>query len=532
VFPTAARLLVALGIIGGVLGFAGSVGVAKVTIYNGLALPVKVKFGDKSALVAPASVAHLEFAPDKLYAVETQTVNGRAIESFDADVHASFGQYIYNVASASPLVDWQVVYGSGTARADQMLGAPRWLSTTAEVLFEEPPKQVRSKSGGTTKDVLGGFGNLSPNIVLQQLANEQDRERVIATHAKWDPANSSHIMLWLAAAQSLKEFPAILAARLKDNPLDIASLRFEQEAATADEKIKVCARQEALAQSKPDNASLQYLRARCVPDRQARDVAFVNAFRAAPQNGWTAYAAGHVFTEQENWAEANTAFETARKNERVLAGDMLIDLARVRRMQAADGKGDLSDLAKQSERLAYFLILESKEARTMPSSSSLLKAYAELTSGNIPRALEFIKPSPEAEPRLLLMAAASDGADAALARRALAVPTDKLVNNSTIWIALALAIKQKAEMTAYIANANQLAAQFDKGEVDTMLRVLEAMRSGASVETVETTMKGLRHELRGHAYAMGLIVRGKAAPAKWREGAKRLLFAAERPYFS
>jgi hypothetical protein len=101
-----------------------------------------------------------------------------------------------------------------------------------------------------------------------------------------------------------------------------------------------------------------------------------------------------------------------------------------------------------------------------------------------------------------------------------------------LWIALALATKQKAEMTPYIAKANQLTAQFDKGEVDTMLRVLEAMRSGASVETVEATMKGLRHELRGHAYAMGLIVRGKAAPMKWREGAKRLLFAAERPYFS
>ena len=35
----------------------------------------------------------------------------------------------------------------------------------------------------------------------------------------------------------------------------------------------------------------------------------------------------------------------------------------------------------------------------------------------------------------------------------------------------------------------------------------------------------------GNAYAMGVILLGPRAPAAWRDGAKRLLFVTERPYF-
>ena len=38
--------------------------------------------------------------------------------------------------------------------------------------------------------------------------------------------------------------------------------------------------------------------------------------------------------------------------------------------------------------------------------------------------------------------------------------------------------------------------------------------------------------LRGQAYSIGVIVLGARAPAAWRRGAKRLLFASERPYFN
>jgi hypothetical protein len=49
----------------------------------------------------------------------------------------------------------------------------------------------------------------------------------------------------------------------------------------------------------------------------------------------------------------------------------------------------------------------------------------------------------------------------------------------------------------------------------------------------ERLLHGLTPELRGHAYSMAAVVLGpNRTPPAWREAAKRLLFAAERPYFS
>jgi Zn-dependent protease with chaperone function len=527
--PTIARLAVALGIIGTVLGFGGSVGVATVTIYNGLSLPAQVKFGAVSVLVTPASSTQIEVAPNNHYAVETRAKDGRVIESFDADVSAAFGNYVYNVAGGSPLVEWQVVYGgSGAPRPDKVLGAPRWTTTSADVLFAEPPKSIRSKSGGATRDVLVGFGNMSPETMLNQLPAEAERARLIDLHARWDGASSRYLMYWLAAAEPSKAFPEILASRIKGNPNDIAALRFEQEAADPAAKLAVCARHRSLAEAAPQNGSLKYLAARCTVDRVARDQAFLDAYQAAPKDGWTAYAAGYVLAEQTRWPDALSAFEVARRADPVVAGMAMVDLARVRRMMAVDGRGDLTDLAKESDAVRNFMAFERGEMM----ADAYAKAFTEMSKGKIPSAVELGKFANEKSSRLMVFSAASDGADPVLVEKVLALPPEVLLDRSSVWIALALATRQKVDQTSYRAALDSLVKrQIGEEDAKVMMPVLEKLRVGAAVADVENSMNGLRPELRGQAYAMGLIIRGKSAPPKWRDGAKRLLFAIERPYF-
>ena len=60
---------------------------------------------------------------------------------------------------------------------------------------------------------------------------------------------------------------------------------------------------------------------------------------------------------------------------------------------------------------------------------------------------------------------------------------------------------------------------------------LAACRIGDSAGA-EQTLRGLTPELLGHGYAMGIVMMRSEAPQSWREGAKRLLFAYERPYFA
>jgi len=64
---------------------------------------------------------------------------------------------VFNVASAGPLVEWTQTYGSATGREERYLGVPRWFTNKADVFFAEPPESIRSRTGGTTRDVLSGL---------------------------------------------------------------------------------------------------------------------------------------------------------------------------------------------------------------------------------------------------------------------------------------------------------------------------------------------------------------------------------------
>ena len=52
-----------------------------------------------------------------------------------------------------------------------------------------------------------------------------------------------------------------------------------------------------------------------------------------------------------------------------------------------------------------------------------------------------------------------------------------------------------------------------------------------NVSAAENALRGTRSGTRGAAYAAGVVALGQSAPSEWREGAKRLLFITERPYF-
>lgn len=135
-----ARLAVAGGIVAAVLGFGFSVGTGSLMIYNGLSRPVNVRVGDAPEVTVPA-FGHMGQTIGSADAVRitTTTTDGREIEHFDADTHARFGQFVYNVAGAGSLVEWTAVYGNTAPVPDRPLGAPRWLTTGADLLFEDAP---------------------------------------------------------------------------------------------------------------------------------------------------------------------------------------------------------------------------------------------------------------------------------------------------------------------------------------------------------------------------------------------------------
>lgn len=524
--PATARLVVAGGIVAAVLSLGGTVGHGSVTIYNGLARPVDVRIG----AAPPVRVSPFEALRRDLEStggsvkIETRSAQGQLIESFEADANSSFGQFVYNVAAAAPLVEWTAVYGNTPPRPERLLGAPRWTNTTADALFTDPPKSISTKGGGGQRGVISGLGTEPPMTQMGALQNPADQQRVVATHARWDALDSRDVGHWLALAQSTPGFAKLLAERLAESPDDVMLLRLELDGAGEGGRAEVCARHQARAAAAPQNVNLAYVTQRCLTDDAARDRAFVEGHASHPEHGWFAFAAGYVYAEQQSWQQALSAYEVVRRKLPPLANGVSIDMARIQRLLSNDRANVMKELGNKSEDLRRLLALESGEGL----GDSPYRAYPELARGNLERALKLAHDKPQSEARVLRLAAASDGASAALLEKALALPMDQGLDESTVWAAMALAIRARQDLAPFEAAVRQVASR----QADTMLRFAEVLKNEAPPEEAERLLAGLPPELRGHGYSMGSVVLGTKAPKAWRDGAKRLLFASERPYFS
>jgi hypothetical protein len=377
------------------------------------------------------------------------------------------------------------------------------------------------KGQGGTRRVLSELGTGDPQRLFSVDMKDSDRAKVVLAHARWDATNSRHVVRWLAAAQSQPQFPAMLAERLRENPLDPVLLRFEQDAAS-DGRAAVCERHNALAAQNPANVDLQYIAARCAPTPDERDKAFLEGHRVAPANAWLAMAAGFTYARQKSWSEASEAMERAYAN--VAVRDIvLMDLARIKRIMSADASAAIAPLEADSEKLKFLVSMEKGT-----SADAELRPYVELARGKLTAAIAASGKDRDERARVLRLAAASDGADAALIGKALSLKADEGLDAQSLWSAWALAARHGRDTDAYRKVAAQAAGEETAAALQ---QFLAACRIGDSAGA-EQSLRGLTPELLGHGYAMGIVMLRSEAPQPWRDGAKRLLFTYERPYFS
>lgn len=261
--PSLARLAVALGIVVPVLGFSGAGGNATIVVYNALAAPVDVRLGSERVSVGATSKATVEVTATEHLPIETQTRAGVLVEAFEADASNDLVTHVYNVAGASPLAELTIVYGDRPRRQRRLLGAPRWLASTSDLLFQPPPRSIRGKSGGTKRTVLVGLAGEPPERVLGVIDSAPERERIIATHARFGASGSPHLFAWLEHASVLPNFRDLVAQRERDQPGDVAPLFLEQLVDDPALRSAACARHRALAASAPERKDLQRLVANC-----------------------------------------------------------------------------------------------------------------------------------------------------------------------------------------------------------------------------------------------------------------------------
>ncbi|MFL6550388.1 MAG: M48 family metallopeptidase [Povalibacter sp.] len=526
IVPTLARLTVASGIIAAVMSVGTFVGVTLVNVYNGLGQPVTVSIGEQSLHLAPFSHGKLSLGDDEDYSVRTITDGGNLVEQFDTTIPMGSSESVYNVAGASVLVEWTALYGAAAQSSEHVVGPVRWTTTDASFVFEQPPEQIstRSSEGGGTRTVISAFGHDNPSALLSAIQDEKQRTSVIATHARWDQSDLPNTAYWLALASQSESFAALTKARLELYPNDVLTLRAEQDYARADQHIVVCKRHTALAAAHPDNMDLQYVAARCSPDNAQRDQLFADLHKRSPQNGWLALAVSYTHTQHARWQDAITAFEIARQKLPGMRERLSLDTLRVRRMLSADGDPRTDDLSHQSQTLDYFLTLKSG-AGLQPG---LDMAYYHLGRGAPDIAIKEFKSESEMDPRVLRLAAASDGASGELIDAALALPLDKGMDPNTMWTALALALRERKDPAPYLTAIRSVADE----STDRMLEFITVLRRNKNHVEAEKLLDGLDLELRAQAYSAALVLEGQQAPAEWRRASNQLLFIPERPFFA
>lgn len=512
--PGTARFAVASAVLVPALMLGGSTGGATLHVHNGLGVGVVVQVGEEQRFVLPHASQRLDVDTGEV-TLEARTRSGELVERFDADVDHAFRDYVYNVAGASALVEWTVSYGYDVPANEVALGAPRWSDTSVDFVLQEPPSQLRvsSRSSGTTRDVLTAIeGDASTH--MQYVEDEAERRALVEAHLRWDPSSSPELGAWIAYMTHSPDATSIVRERARREP-DVLFWRYLL--ASDDDPAVKAAACEGVRDATPESGDDAYLAAACAPDRDARHLAYEAAHAQYPDNAWLSMAAAYGAVSRGAWREAASLLMRARTPATAaLWRSMAWDLARVRR--ATWGEADeLPELAEGMPMLRSYLAVE-RAVEVSPEEAEALAPWRALARGRLHEALRSRLAD---EPVFLRLVAASEGAPPEALVRAAALPATEGVGPTTLWTALALARREGWESDALVAEAR---ASGEEGEA-----LLELLDDPDRMDAVVARLRA--PALVGQAYAMGVVLRGSAAPAEWRTGASRLLFAVERPFF-
>ncbi len=529
VFPTTARFAAAGSILGAVLLMGGAVGETKLSIYNGLSRIVNVEIDGAAYQLPPNTDTTITMPVNNTHEIEAKTEDGELIEQFSADSETGISHYVYNVANAAAFVEYTVVYGNAAPPPETNLGANRWGNISADYVFEEPPQSIQSKSANETRTVISSLSAAPVSYRVEAVKDEKTRRQMIASHARWDEHNSADVENWLYLAGLEEGFQEVLDVRLKRNPKDMVALRAEQNVGNQEEHKRVCEKHQASSMSAPQDPDWRYLAVRCMPDKtavqmQAQNEAFISGHQQWPKHSWFSYAAGYAYAAQARWDQAVDSFQFASARLPNLTEQIMVDLARIAREKNADAEQNLEQYASQSKALQFHLAMESgANLGDNPNA-----AYHFLAQGQLGRALSASASDAEVNFRVKRLVGASDTATREQVGNSINMPVKYGIDQGTVWVAIALASREGRPVDELLkwARDNDTA-----GTADSLVRFLEAIRNGRDQKTAEAALGQVDITSRGNAYSMAAIILGQDCPEEWRQSAKRLLFAAERPYF-
>ncbi|MGZ4079744.1 MAG: M48 family metallopeptidase, partial [Bacteroidia bacterium] len=459
VFSSIAKFSVACLIIFSGVFFTTTIGTSKIVVYNGFSQDVLVNIDGDQQLVRKGNTVEISVDDVPELNIKAKTINGELIESFRQKIEQSSRTYVYNVAGAAIIYTWAAYYGYAAPEENhEMFGAQRWLDINADDYFTDPPETVSLEAGQTSSRTVVAEYKGAPSLLLEQINNEEDKNNFIRVHALWEDSSSPDLLIWLSAAASLKDFNTIIEKRLQANPMEIVSLRTQQDVAKGNDKLKICEEQKKLYFKNPRNPDLYYLSCRCQGTDAQKDSAFFEGHKKWPENGWLAYASGFTYEQQEKWEDALSCFDTVFKYVPALRISITTEIKRISKLVGKDFSIASADLVDP-----YLTSVAEVEDSYEGDQKNKLYAFKLLEEGKLEDALNYCNTDTTLYGDLIRLAAVSEGATPSIIDKAIALKNNK-INQLTIIPAVAFTIKRHLPLTADLKDV--LKISFDD-KVDT-----------------------------------------------------------------
>ncbi|PQO41879.1 M48 family metallopeptidase [Blastopirellula marina] len=522
--PSILRFTVAASLVLTVIALGVFVGTAQVTVYNGLNTSVLVSMNGDEITLNPQQHWDVTFGTFRSVEFSTKTIDGREIETFRQRPSAAYGHYVYNVASAAPLIEWTEVYGNATPTEPRFLGAPRWTETSAQLVFQDPPLQVKTKGDGATRSVLSNPIGDSPFRILSVLTDDPaEAENLTRAHARFDSPESPHLVEWMMEAQRLSDYSDILAERLKAFPDDVFALRMQYDGAKPEQKEEIKQKQLAQAAQHPEDANWQYIAARLMDDSPEQDERFIELAQKWPNDPWINNAVGYVYARQGKWQKALDHFDVCMRQPCSIRSDVAVMVARIRRVISGTEKANYSDLTNSSVKLQTILEMESGNKY----QGTPMAMFPLMDRGQIEQAYQ-VGGGDQMDSFFLDLIAASSGAPQAVQDRALARPVAELDQAKTLPYLAALAVRNGKDPEPYLARLDELSPDEETEPFRQMIR--QVFSDGKPTDALEQQLQQLDPVDRGTLLTTLAILYPDQLDEKWKQQARGLLFAMERPY--
>ncbi|MFT5822347.1 MAG: Zn-dependent protease with chaperone function [Crocinitomix sp.] len=535
IVPMIAKFLVSAALISGVIFLSNYSNPINLYVYNGLNQTVKVTVGEETRMISPISYIQMEIKYDETYKIIANNQDEVLIESFEGTTSERGQDYIYNVANAAYMVEYEIIYGfqvgnsfgENPSEDNNMIAGERWFATNADYIFTEPPNEIYIKNGRTaTREALTTYGGLGPYNWPITFENKNDN-LMIQNHAIWDAPNSEYLLSWFQLSAVLDSTFAFVEKRKELYLFEVAAQRFLYDASDSVSKAKMSKVFNDKFMADTANADLFYLKTRCEYDEELKSIHFEEGYLRWSENPWLAFAAAYGYAEKEEWQLAYDAAHAAAEGSPMLLDYVGVDFERLRRVIDPDlSKTLYENFFTDCDQVAYLRALEKGDQETLTLNPDECLYY--LSIGEQTQAKTIADRNDISKDYYYYYLATSEDASSVLVDQVLTWDQEKGISSATIWMALGFKAKSNLDYSELIKQLPILYGE--QVSVENVGDFLRAVKTGG-IGKAERILNNLNNfYYKGYFALMGTIILGESAPLKWQFYVNRVLFINEKPF--